>query len=350
MWAGMLHLVFGNAVLGIAEGALLAMIFRLPLGRSIGLLVLANYFSAWAGSVFLRNAIVSHASLDIRNAWHFFWTMVVATYVITLLLELPFVIGAFCGKPKWLFKSLWGSLIVQTASYVLIFGWYWMVSGTSLYTKTELVELSAISLPEEILLFYISADDGDVYVRAGVVGPAEKAFDLDSSNRNDRLLLQDAPIHDDQEWELVARLETTDVGDPELISMGRSFPEDTIPEPDSRSEPVSTWLNFGRVSKLGRARSSEWRFETGFWPIEGLCAERMDVSDSRVGFSYETPFGQWYVRNAVHLPSDQVLFQLGDDQICVYDPETRRIALVTKGRGPIAVLKEELPSMTDPTE
>jgi hypothetical protein len=45
----------------------------------------------------------------------------------------------------------------------------------------------------------------------------------------------------------------------------------------------------------------------------------------------------WAVRNAVHLPGDTVLLQLGDNQICLYDPEKKQIALVARGRGPIAV-------------
>ncbi len=123
--------------------------------------------------------------------------------------------------------------------------------------------------------------------------------------------------------------------------MNRSFSEDVIAEQDPRAEQVRTWFNFGPVPKLGGARNSDWSFKTGFWPIEGLRGEREGVPDTRVGYSYEAPFGEWFVRNAIHLPSDQVLFQLGTDQICVYDPETQQVALIVKGRGPTAVLREE---------
>ena len=60
---------------------------------------------------------------------------------------------------------------------------------------------------------------------------------------------------------------------------------------------------------------------------------------NRVRFSYETPFGAWTVRNAVHLPTDKVLFQLGDDQICGFDPVERRVALLWHGRGPVPVIE-----------
>ena len=41
------------------------------------------------------------------------------------------------------------------------------------------------------------------------------------------------------------------------------------------------------------------------------------------------------------LPSDQLVYQPGDRQICLFDPHTCQIALITHGRGPIVVLKEE---------
>lgn len=39
------------------------------------------------------------------------------------------------------------------------------------------------------------------------------------------------------------------------------------------------------------------------------------------------------------LPNDYVVFQLGDNQICILEPGTKRIALLTKGRGPAVVIK-----------
>ncbi len=50
MWAGMLHLFIGNAVIGCFEGFILAKFFSLKMRRTIGLLIAANYFSAWVGA------------------------------------------------------------------------------------------------------------------------------------------------------------------------------------------------------------------------------------------------------------------------------------------------------------
>ena len=61
---------------------------------------------------------------------------------------------------------------------------------------------------------------------------------------------------------------------------------------------------------------------------------------------------KWIVRLVTHLPTDQVLFQLGGDQICLYDPEKKQVALVARGRGPIAVIgkKDQTPVEEDTTQ
>ena len=59
----------------------------------------------------------------------------------------------------------------------------------------------------------------------------------------------------------------------------------------------------------------------------------------RVQFAYGTPFGEWAVRNAVALPSGKAFFQLGADQICAFDPVTRRVALLWRGRRAVAVVR-----------
>jgi hypothetical protein len=93
------------------------------------------------------------------------------------------------------------------------------------------------------------------------------------------------------------------------------------------------------VQSLGSATNSHWEFRTRYWPIEGLEATNEATGES-MRVSYETLFGAWRVRNAVHLPSDKVLFQFGDDQICAFDPVRRQVGLLWKGREPVPVIEK----------
>ena len=75
------------------------------------------------------------------------------------------------------------------------------------------------------------------------------------------------------------------------------------------------------------------------WARRGMRASRTDTgTEFRVAF--EMPLGDWRICDATHLPGDYVLFQLGRDQICIFDPMQKRIALVARGRGPVAVLED----------
>jgi hypothetical protein len=81
-------------------------------------------------------------------------------------------------------------------------------------------------------------------------------------------------------------------------------------------------------------------FRTGFWPIEGLRGKNEKTGET-IYFSLETPFVSWIARSATQLPGDYVVFQLGDDQICLFETATKKIALLARGQGPVVVLPKE---------
>lgn len=356
MWAGMLHLAFGNALIGVFEGLLVAWRFSLPKRKAVLLLIAANYFSAWVGGLFLRGAIVHALPLDLNNGWRWFWIMVVLTYLITLLLEWPFVAFCFRRTERWLPRSVRANVLVQTASYVVLFGWYWMASGTSLYTRLRVTSPAELSLPANVVVYFISEKDGDVYRRGLAESTATKVYTLGSRNADDRLFARPNSENRDR-WDLVARLRTNESRDGKFVEvLTNLLVEATLDERATLRSPPQyegTWFNFGEAGRLGSATNSAWKFRTGFWSIEGLTAQKSG-SRERIHFSYETPFGHWTIRNAFHLPSDKVLFQLGDDQVCAFDPETRRVALLWRGRGPVPMMEKstsgrataELPSGT----
>jgi hypothetical protein len=342
MWAGMIHLVFGNALIGLGEGLLLAWLFSVPKWKCVLVMILANYGSAWFGGLFIRGAILHVLPMDLTNGWRWFWVMVVVTYIMTLLLEWPFIAWYFRGKPDWLRRSLRGSLVAQSASYVLLFGWYWVASGTSLYTKMNIVVPADLSLPESVLVYFINPEDGDIYKRQLTGGAEEKIYELHSTDNNDRLFVRPNPS-DTNRWDLVARLEAKGTRDPHFVNVLTNLLVEAAPDwRSTHTKPAKyegTWFNFGQVQSMGSATNSQWEFRTGFWAMEGLWAFN-NATSNLVHFSYETPFGAWMVRNAVHLVSDKVVFQLGDNQICVFDPELRRIALLWHGRGPVSVIEK----------
>ena len=206
----------------------------------------------------------------------------------------------------------------------------------------DVVSPSELSWPDSVVVYYIGVPDGDVYKRGLADSEAEKVYPLRSKNQNNRLFVRPNKS-DTNHWDIAARPEKEDGTDSQYVDiltnqLVEAAPDwrSTVTDPPQYS---GTWMNFGRVPSLGNATNSHWEFRAGYWAFEGLRAWETRTN-GLVRFSYETPFGAWVVRNAVHLPSDKVLFQLGDDQICVFDPATRKVALLWRGRGPVAVIEK----------
>jgi hypothetical protein len=334
MWARGIHLFVGNLAIGIGEGLLLAVLFKKRAAPCIGIMIVANYFSAWIGGFLLTTNLSDWLGLDLNTAWRWLWIMVVAAYFLTVLLEWPFV--AFClrGSSGWRAKTVWGSLVVQAASYVVIFGWYWAASGTSLYREVAIVPAAEIHVPKGTVLYFIANDDGDVYALDLSQKEPRKVHELGSRSWFDRLQAT-ASDTDSGQWDLIARL-VTDQKEPTLKTVLHNFAT-VVPTPTERSG-YEEWANSGEVSRLGTAGESGWKFRAGFWAFEGLSGENAK-DGRRLHLSLETPFLEWYVRNATQLPGDQVVFQLGRDQICILDPVAKKIALVARGWGPIVALR-----------
>jgi hypothetical protein len=81
-----------------------------------------------------------------------------------------------------------------------------------------------------------------------------------------------------------------------------------------------------------------------FW--FGWMAGRLDGDNEKEGrhvhVSLETPFVTWPVYCPTQLPNGQVIFQLGENQICILDPNEQKIALLAKGRSPAVTRKASL--------
>jgi hypothetical protein len=101
---------------------------------------------------------------------------------------------------------------------------------------------------------------------------------------------------------------------------------------------VLTCNMWGETPRLGAAQASRRRYSAARFFGQGLHPNQH--GDGWGGAcSLETPFGAWSVSNLTHLATDLLLFQLGDSQICLYDPGTHRLALVARGRGPVVVVE-----------
>lgn len=341
MWAGMLHLVLGNALIGLGEGLLLSWWFKTPKIKSILVLIAANYVSAWLGSLLFTRKFSSWVDPTIETISGWFWIFVIATFLLTMLVELPFFRFALRHAPNPLKRSVKASFFINALSYALLFGWYWNASRASLMTDVEVVSASELSLPPGHELYYVSVNGTEI-IRADLQGRSpERVRAVKASHDDDRLFAQ---ANSRSGFDLFIRLHGE--GDPQyrseivLENFSALAPIDARREGPYDERVDGTWFNFGVVPKI--ASQGDWEYRTGFWSAEGIEGESKQ-QQSRFRFAMEIPIAAWSIRNATQIEGNGVIFQLGRDQICALHPQTKRIALLARGKGPIVVKSSSVP-------
>ncbi|MGJ8657544.1 MAG: hypothetical protein ACSHX6_13930 [Akkermansiaceae bacterium] len=338
MWATFLHLLFGNALIGLLEGLLLAWMFRCSIWQSITILILANYLSAWTGALLFAGAIPDALGITIENISIWFFVYIFTAFVVTILIEYPFYKYALRKKATSLKSRTKGILIIHGISYLILLVWYGLASGTSMMTQLDVVNHKELITPAPCHLYYLSPE-GDQLIRLDLHSPHSKKkitkLKADAPNPYDRLFLSE---NEDSKFDLILLKRSPIHGEDLKILLLESITKN----PAKIKTPAGHFTNnihgettdFGAIPSL--SETSEWEFNTGFWPVQGISGENKK-SGKHINYSLETPFVAWPIRNATQLPGDLVVFQLGDDQICILNPISKQIALITRGKGPVVI-------------
>jgi len=327
MWATMSHLLLGNIALGIFEGALLVRFFKAPKAKSIGLLIGANYLSSAAGMAALAASVELRKSLNIENIQFWFWIAVLAAFVMTVVIEFPFILWVFREQANRLRNSIRATLLIHIISYPLLFGWYLLPSRASIITRAEIVPVESLDLPKGHQLYYIS-EEGDCIIRSDLFGDEKDVLSrVDARDPNDRLMAKKS----DNGYDLYLNFDDDKKQSQQLL-LSKGFSE-LAPTSDVPRTQGGSWFNFGDVPKIAE---SEWTYRTGFWALEGIRGESSENQTFR--YAMEMPLAMWEIRNATHLEGDYVVFQLGRNQICILQPQLKKIALIARGKGPVVVV------------
>lgn len=333
MWAGMLHLMFGNLLIGILEGLLLGWLFKAPKLKAVGILILANYLSAWAGG-FLLSWLCRFPDITIENLKPWLIFFFVLAFALTLLIELTFFRMALRKAERSFRAAIKPTFLIHLISYALLTVWYGLASGTSLMTELKVVDPSALKPEASYTLYYIS-NDGEKVIEHSLSGEvSEVACKISSTNQNDRLFTR---IAEDGGCNLSIRYDgelPNYTEDTLLLNISKNSPSTWHLEKEPNGDPKGTWFNFGDAPSL--AASKGWNYRTGFWAIDGISGE--GPNEESFHYALETPFESWTIRNAVSLGDALLIFQLGNDQICMLDHESGSIALLARGRGPIVAV------------
>jgi hypothetical protein len=355
MIARTMHLLFGNAIIGLLEGLLIAWLFRAPWKKCVPVLILGNYASAILG--------VSLASLA---RTHFFPTLyhgasiydleglvrgafrisVAVSFLVTLVIEWPFCFWALGRSAARLSRWIRADLLVQSVSYACLLG---LSSQLSRYDLFEAVRVDPSVVAEAgggATIYYVSSEDGDLY-RVRLDGRnRQRLRQLGLKDFHGTLMLQ----HEDgaATWQLYL----DQYPKPELLASDIRLP--AIPGPnyaistfreDASGKEMTRIRNrrlYSRALSYVPAPQQEWQVN-----VNSLLGLRVwnERSGEKLTVSLDTPVGTWRVDYGTVLPGAKVVFEMAD-QILLLDIKTRRLGAIATGHCPVVVPDASSPTAT----
>ena len=341
MWLEVMHLLIGNAFIGLIEGWLLGIWWHLEKRTAILMMIAANYVSAWVGYWLLRTEFAIQMSRSVPPLYTVKTLLLLvafAAYLLTIVVEYPFIYSLFRSQTHPFRRALLASWGVQTVSYVALGILFWGAGSVSIYTQTTLDPNYHEWISSPVQIVYVNTERNAVYHYQSATGTQTQLITLPVGDEIDGITLFVRQSQETRQWDLYARVYHRSLEPIEDMVIQRDFARQTAPSSISLYEqdiPVPR----GYVRDLRALDHQIWQARTGFYAVEGLLLTNPQT-DERLRLALETPFVRWPASHATWLPDDQIIFQLGE-QICLFDRVTRKLGSILMGTSPLVVLDEK---------
>ncbi len=170
MWGFLWAVLFGNLIIAVIEGGLIASVFRVNAFRAVGLMVVANLASAWAARFVFGlgeepTPLVEWLFQEpLYQVQVIVWVCIAVGVAMTLALEWPFVWLALGGTRDRLVRSLKALLLVHAVSITCLCGWFWPPSSNTLGRDVRVVrDLKVDPALLQGWVYYVHRRSGDVH-------------------------------------------------------------------------------------------------------------------------------------------------------------------------------------------
>ena len=348
MWIGIWRLLFVNILIGVGEGVAIALIIRTGIFRTIGIMLLANYFSWMVGDIGLLPLAAKYGERilgdqPLYNVVAFCKYLIVIAFVLSIALEFPFCFWAVFKKRCRIRKSIISVVAVNLVSYAAIVGIYSSISGKTVITNLTMEPSLDFAASKQAWVYYISKDYALYKIR---IDGTERQQLLSPSEMKDRgfnepqsylyrsalpyLELYACLSQEAGHWDL--RCSVND----ESVILLKAFASESSIKVREHTEAYGD-LPLGSGDKVVNLANSEWTVYTGDWAIQGLRAEKGGTVKR---LALELPFLNWYSRFPTVVPGDQIVYQLGN-QIVLLDLNADKIGLITMGHSPVVILENK---------
>ena len=345
------HLFVGNSIIGIIEGLLIAKVFKVRKSHAVLLMIAANYFSSWIGSLGLiwlssRFEVSLSHLVTIHNIHSFVWLLFFAAWFVTVILEYPFCLFMFWKKDKRLRQAVSASLLAQTLSYILLiifispFGHF---EGYPHKRRTvSFAPVETFADANNVTIYFIGAFDGDLYSIKPDGSSKEKVTSLNMMDREIRLIAKNDPnsasyrlyAQERPPWKRQSSTPLLDTGI-NVSGFTRSL----------RALDPNAAFNMTHNPALDLRPTGQQDFQvfTGYLGVSWLEVEKKDKQNKYphrlVRLQFDDLILDWITCNATVLPRNQIVYQLGN-QIVLLDINKRSLGLIAIGHGPVVFLNQ----------
>ncbi len=311
----MIHLVFGNLIIGIVEGSLLNRFFKSSLSRSIGIMILANYVSWIAGTTLIalfQNFIIDLV-FDLRFVFHAWIISLVLLFILTVMIEFLFIYWIF-KKTISLKKSIKYSLILNVVTYTLMITIYLISSGYNLFTEIKIDQSIANDRVEKHIFYALDKKDNVV-----------STYTLNDKKPNQIISFDESIEYPYQRLE--PNLNNSNV------SLVVDLRNDTNLIVDSSFCTKSDSIYYSRLNRnysfpaksdFRHMNDRKWTASSGDWAIQGLGIY-YDTVNKR--YAFEVPWMAWNIRDVSIINDHELVFCI-NGRVVLFDIDKMKMAFL----------------------
>lgn len=352
MWGFLRAVLFGNLIIAVIEGGLIASVFRVNAFRAVGLMIVANLASAWAARFVFGLGEEPTPLVE----WFFqeplyqvqviVWVCIAVGIAMTLALEWPFVWLALGGTRDRLVRSLKALLLVHAVSITCLFGWFWPPSSNTLGREVRVVR--DLNVEADLLqgwVYYVHRRSGNVH-RIRLDGSRDELV-MEAGVDAHRAIMwvgidvppeEDPPYYDLQLVSYEGELREQTVTRFDASANIRTFIGSRFDEEKPSYVGASWAIGFG-MAQADLRPDSERSWVADARGNGGLVV-RVKEPVGRIEITFDTPFDTWRTHCVTALPGDLAVFDFGL-QVCLLNVRTREVTLLAHGVGPVVVLDPE---------
>ena len=342
MWFNIFHLLIANSIFGIVEGLIITKYFKTSCGKTVLLMIIANYLSAFGGYLLLSPVFYyliegpasnSLFSADLYNALPIVICVSILFFILTVFLELPFVYLMLRKHAFKIKKILMIAFLVQIPTNLFLLIGYMRYSDFSLYTQVDICR-DCIELDGDYLIYYLQMEESGIFsfdTKTGKTDKLKNGKNYDKLNKIDAFFQQ---LYIDVDENGKGYLYTND-----RKYNGKDESEKIVLVDNLNIKvPPQRTTNTDYANCVGHCENSA---RCGFWASEGLdiMSDTPKRGHADLHIAFETPILQWPCRKASLINDKYVIYQLGE-QIVLFDIQNKRIQKLFNGKNPIVVIPD----------